>query len=188
MYLINNFVQWISRLLHKDNYEIERKWILENDFGELKEKEKEGTYSIIIQKFLKVNPNEERRIRKRIRYLKGEKVNTEYYIQEKYGTGLKRKEFTQKICKTKFNTLFYQDFNIPIKKIRFDLKLRNCNIEVDKFCGVSSHMTPDLIEIEFDCIERAENFEPPSFFGEEVTNDSGYKNKNIFLKMNKEMK
>ncbi len=68
-------------------------------------------------------------------------------------------------------------------KFRFKIQLNDMDVaEIDifqnKFKNLTDHKT---VEVEFKSDELAENFIIPDWFGEEITYDKRYKNKNLSL-------
>lgn len=64
-----------------------------------------------------------------------------------------------------------------ISKVRYVLELNGAKAEVDVYEGALKGLI--TAEVEFITMERAQEFQVPDWFGEEVTYDKRYKNKNL---------
>ncbi|MFW6015876.1 MAG: hypothetical protein ACOCRK_05520 [bacterium] len=177
--------------------EIERKWLLKkNKYNYI-----DIPYVFIAQKYFLISKLKEKRIRKSVYYNSNEEKQKEKYtIDTKKGIGLIRKEKSREIKQSKFKRKFQQINGIPIKKKvyyldyakKYDLNY-SLNLEIHRFIGKSSYFIEDLVEIEFEdkfdsevvCRAIKEKGLFSSFLGEEVTNDSYYKNKYLYKRMNK---
>jgi CYTH domain-containing protein len=119
----------------------------------------------IVQHYLSLEP--ELRIRK-INY-------HEHILTIKSSGDMVRKEVEFKISEDKFNELATMSIG-HIKKIRYYID----KFEFDIYCNIEGLMT---VEIEFDSEEDANRFVKPNWFGEEVTSDESYKNKNLAMNL-----
>ena len=104
------------------------------------------------------------------------------YILTCKGQGLMaREEFELPLTKEAFEHLKPKTDGIFIEKTRYlipyDEKL---TIELDVFHGELAPLL--LAEVEFDSIEEADVFVPPSWFGEDVTASPKYHNSNLSKK------
>ena len=140
--------------------EIERKFIpldLPENLNELEHHEIEQAY---------LNTSPVVRIRKE---------DDNYYLTYKGGGMMAREEYNLPLNeKSYYHLLEKADGNIITKK-RFLISLDNgLTAELDIFEGKFAGML--LVEVEFNSIEEAENFVPPNWFGEDVTNDRRYHN------------
>ena len=71
-----------------------------------------------------------------------------------------------------------ENISKEIKKIRYYLPLTDgLTAELDVYGGFLKGLV--TVEVEFRSIAGSENFEVPSWFGEEITYDKQYKNKNL---------
>lgn len=66
-----------------------------------------------------------------------------------------------------------------IEKRRTRYPLAGLIAEIDEFAGALAALR--LVEVEFASEEAARAFEPPPWFGREVTGDARYKNRNLAL-------
>lgn len=148
--------------MKKDQVEIERKYLVKeipNLEGAISENIEQG--------YIHFEP--ETRIRK-----KGDL----YLITQKGNGNLARKELEGPIDFAVYHILSSLIQGNVIKKERLCVPLSSGHIaELDIYEGeLSGLMT---VEVEFSCMEDVKTFEAPFWFGEEVTEDSRYKNKNL---------
>ncbi len=61
-----------------------------------------------------------------------------------------------------------------LTKTRYEIPWQNFTIEIDVYGGVNDGIV--VAEVEFADEEQCSNFQPPDWFGEEVTNDPRYSN------------
>lgn len=104
-----------------------------------------------------------------------------YFLTVKSGeNGLSRSEAEIEISAEQFRELWPLARQRAIEKVRYQVPLQEGLIaEVDVFSGRHSGLI--LIEVEFESEEAAAAFTVPPWFGQEVTTDSRYKNKNLAL-------
>lgn len=153
-------------LSHKEeNLEIERKFLVKGispvvlDGLNVPNKE-------IIQGYLGFEP--EVRIRK-----EGDKS----YITIKTGTGLVRKEIEKEISMTEFDFLRDDVQGEFIQKTRYYLLIGNHIAEINVYHGNLEGLIS--VEVEFLSQEEAQEFIPPTWFGQEVTNSKSYSNQQL---------
>lgn len=142
------------------NYEIERKFLLDTfpDFLE------NCTYQDFIQAYLLTDP---------VVRIRQEGEN--YVLTYKSKGLLKRREENLELTKEGFETLLPKCDGVIITKRRYAYDLGAGLIaEVDVFEG--HHQGLMLVEVEFDSIEQAQDFQPPAWFGKEVTGEPCYYN------------
>lgn len=101
-----------------------------------------------------------------------------YYLTCKSDGGLVRKESETEVDKYTFESLKMLIKENLISKRRYKIPLENglvaeLDIYQDSLHGLST------VEIEFKDVETAKMFVIPDWFGEEITNDLKYKNKNL---------
>lgn len=93
----------------------------------------------------------------------------------KTGTGLARTEIERSITDAEFDALWDVANDLRIEKHRHLIPLADGLIaEVDLFTGPLAGRR--LVEVEFDTDDAAAAFEPPAWFGREVTDDGRYTN------------
>ena len=145
------------------NIEIERKFLVDNPPGLENFSSKE-----ILQGYLLITDEKEIRLRKKgDRYFQGVKV----------GRGLSREEIESEISIFQFEDLWPETEGKRIVKRRYDIYYDGIKIELDVFSG--THQGLITAEVEFKTEEESRLFEPPHWFGPEVTHDDRYKNKNL---------
>lgn len=105
------------------------------------------------------------------------KKDNEFYITKKSDETLTREEIEAKIDPVTYEILSSLVKNNMIEKTRYEVLIENGVAELDVCHGALSGLK--VVEIKFPSVEDSENFKPLDWFGEEVTNDSRYKNKNL---------
>ena len=149
----------------KSGKEIERKFIVKNLPTDLDKAKKE----YILQGYLDTKQGETR-----IRNVN----NRKFFINEKYGQGIQRDEYEKEITKNDFLDLFKKTNSKIIKKVRYYYPLQNNKIaELDCYFGKLKGL--NTVEVEFESMEEAENFNIPLWFGKEVTYDKKFKNHDL---------
>ena len=106
----------------------------------------------------------------------------DYYLTYKSGGLMAREEYNLPLNKSAFYHLLSKADGNIISKTRYRIPLgEKYTIELDffhdKFEGVR------LAEIEFETVEEAEAFNPPDYFGKDVTYDPEYHNSNMSRKV-----
>jgi len=153
-----------------ENLEIERKFLLEkipHGISRLPHKR-------IAQTYLLSSKNNEIRLRKE---------GSQHILTLKRGNGISREENELKISKDLFNYLWKSaPCGSPITKTRYILAYGGRKIEIDVFSGRLSGLI--TAEIEFESVEAARKFKPLPWFGNEITFDENYKNKNLWNSIN----
>lgn len=93
----------------------------------------------------------------------------------KAGSGLCRTEIERELTDEEFDALWQQPTELRIEKRRHELDLGRCHTaELDLFDGdLAGRM---IVEVEFPDEDTAAAFEPPAWFGTEVTDDGRYTN------------
>lgn len=154
--------------------EIERKFLIRS----LPEDVLNGCeYADIEQSYLDFGEGDEpeRRIRK---LTKNDSV--EYLYTEK-GTGeLCREEDEYEISEYSYNRLKELVISSTIEKRRYYILSADLTVEVDVYGGSLKGL--NVAEVEFSSVEESEDFTPLEWFGEEITYDKTYRNKNLAKK------
>ena len=148
------------------NKEIERKFLLDKN---IKIEVNDNFKQEITQYYLAFEP--EIRLRK-IHYPATHK--TVYKITKKKGKGIAREETEFNISKEMYLKLKELSEG-KIKKDRYFIMDNDLVIAIDIYYNIDLIVT----EVEFDNIEDAEIFKPLDWFGEEITYNEKYKNKNL---------
>lgn len=93
----------------------------------------------------------------------------------KAGSGLERTEIERDLTDDEFDALWSQPTELRIEKRRHRVALAGGEVaELDLFDG--SLAGRSLVEVEFESTGAAHAFEPPAWFGREVTDDGRYTN------------
>ncbi len=149
--------------MNKENYEIERKFLVEKIPEDLS-----GYQSHKIkQAYVSTDPTI--RIRQK----------DDLFILTVKGSGLmKKQEYELDITKEQFDKLWKKTEGAPIEKTRYIIPLNNdLKAELDIYEGsLEGFMN---VEVEFSSTKDAILFDPPSWFGKEVTQDYRYRNSNL---------
>ncbi|MDD4526717.1 MAG: CYTH domain-containing protein [Candidatus Margulisbacteria bacterium] len=102
-----------------------------------------------------------------------------YTMTVKTGKGLIRDEYEITISLEHYNKFWPTTSGRRIKKTRYYLPYNEFIIQLDVYHG---HLKGLFVaEIEFCSVDESATFVPPQWFGEEVTTDVKYKNKNIAI-------
>lgn len=94
--------------------------------------------------------------------------------------GLARGEVTEVITEEQFNQAVKQHIGNAIEKTRLTFALDGKELEVDVYKGALTGLLS--AEIEFDSKEASEQFEVPSWLGQEVTGRKDFKNQQLALR------
>lgn len=107
------------------------------------------------------------------------KKNDDYILTYKGSGLLAHEEIEAALTKEAYEHLATKiDGNLITKK-RYLIPLDPYTIELDVFAG---HMDGLIMaEVEFPTIEAAKSFTPPSWFGQDVTDDRSYHNSNMIF-------
>jgi CYTH domain-containing protein len=104
----------------------------------------------------------------------------QYFITVKSGAGMVRSEREISVDKKQFETLWPDTQGKRIEKHRWTGQLNTLlTFELDIFMGALEPLV--VVEVEFPSRQQAENFQPPDWFGREVTDDKRYKNKALAM-------
>lgn len=147
--------------------EIERKWIV----SELPQNIANWRGKEILQGYIVADPNgPEVRIRQ-----KGDR----YFQTIKSDGVLVRLEGEVELTKEQFDVLWPFTEGRRIEKTRYAVDTDEGRIELDVYKGALEGLI--IAEVEFESTRASSQFTPPSWFGQEVTDDRRYKNKNLAL-------
>ncbi|MEM7009110.1 MAG: CYTH domain-containing protein [Thermodesulfobacteriota bacterium] len=97
----------------------------------------------------------------------------------KSGKGLIRQESERVISKEEFEKLWPSTLGKRITKTRYEINFGDVIIELDIYSGDLNALI--VAEIEFERENKSLEFKPPSWFGNEITYDERYKNKNLAI-------
>jgi adenylate cyclase len=105
----------------------------------------------------------------------------ERYFETYKGSGrLQRTELEIELSYDQFSTLWPGTENRRLEKIRYQIREAGQKIELNLFRGNLEGLV--LAETEFPSREKSKQFNLPDWLGEEVTEDSRYKNQNLAQK------
>jgi len=152
--------------LRLSTQEIERKWLVSElpDVPGLKGQE-------VIQGYIAVTSDgTEVRLR--------QKGDT-YFLTTKSAGGLVREEIEVELTKSQYDALWQTTADRRIEKTRYELTDNGTKIEIDVYKGDLAGLI--VAEVEFSSVRDSEKFSPPAWFGQEVTEDKRFKNKNLAL-------
>lgn len=145
--------------------EIERKYLIEKlpenlDLSKFKKRE-------IEQGYLCTNP-----------VIRPRRDADSYYITYKGGGLMVREEYNLPLTKEAYDLLIGKCEGIILSKTRYEIPEKdNLTIELDIFKGVYEGLM--LAEVEFETVEQANSYTPPSWFGRDVTEESTYHNSTL---------
>ncbi|HEY6636202.1 MAG TPA: CYTH domain-containing protein [Solirubrobacterales bacterium] len=122
----------------------------------------------IEQGYLAVGAEGEVRLRRR-----GEAL----LLTAKRGAGMSRDEAEVELDRESFESLWPLTEGRRLHKRRHVIPHGDLKVEVDVYEGGLEGLV--VAEIEFDSEEQARSFEPPGWFGEEVTGDERYLNETL---------
>ena len=101
--------------------------------------------------------------------------DNDYILTYKSGGMMMREEYNLPLNEEAYNHLLKKADGIVISKTRYVIPLdEKHNIELDIFD--EPHAPLQMLEVEFSSEEDANSFNPPEWFGEEVTYDRRYHN------------
>jgi len=130
----------------------------------------------IEQTYLAVG-NEEVRVRKIV-----ENGGTKYTLTIKRGKGLSRNEFETEIEKDTYLALL-KDKNLkPLQKTRKVIRINGLKFELDHYTNEKLRKLV-ILEKEFESKEAAKDFTFSGFNAIDITDNSDYKNQNLWLKV-----
>lgn len=145
--------------------EIEKKYLTDNSFD----------YTIfphkkLIQGYLSTNP-----------VVRVRKEDENYYLTYKGKGMMVREEYNLALTAEAFDHLIQKADGNIISKTRYLIQYGKHTIELDVFDEPFAPLI--MAEVEFDSVDEAEAFIPPSWFTKEVTNDPAYQNSNMSKKI-----
>ena len=147
--------------------EIERKFLISS----LPENLDSFPHKEIAQGYIVVTPDgTEVRLRR-----KGDK----YYQTVKSGSGMVRDENEVELTEEQYSSLWGTTEGKRLEKTRYEIPYNDCVIELDIYHGDLNGLV--TAEVEFVSEEAGKEFIPPSWFGEEVTEDKSFKNQRLAL-------
>ena len=116
-------------------------------------------------------------LEKRVRLMRNGAIEHFFYTEKGDGD-ISRSEYEMEITKKEYLSLCKQAISPFVKKARYYIPAGDGLVaELDVYHGKLTGLV--TVEVEFDSIESADGFEPPEWFGDEITSDKRYKNKNL---------
>jgi CYTH domain-containing protein len=104
-----------------------------------------------------------------------------FFLTVKTSGDLERSECEMEITQEKFEELWQFTEGRTLEKMRYIIPLdKGLVCELDVYSGRLKGLI--VAEVEFTGVNQAAVFAPPSWFSQEVTNDSRYKNRNLAVK------
>lgn len=148
-----------------NNLEIERKFLVEKLPPDL---EKYKSHKIK-QAYIATSPT-----------LRLRQQDDEYIFTFKGKGDIKKVEFEYKLSEEEFNNLWQKVETKKIEKTRYLIPLdNNLTAELDIYYGeLSGFMN---VEVEFESLEKAEEFKAPAWFGEDISMDRRYSNASLSI-------
>ena len=143
--------------------EIERKFIIK-EMPDLNA----YPFKCLEQGYLSVNP-----------VVRVRKEDDTYYLTYKGKGFLEREEYNLPLNKESYEHLIAKADGKLIKKKRYLIPYEKYTIELDFFEGELAGLV--IAEVEFETVEEANSFNPPSWFGEDVTGNKNYTNASLAL-------
>lgn len=103
------------------------------------------------------------------------KSDEEYYMTYKGKGHIAREEYNLPLNATAYAHLLEKADGNIITKTRYLIPEKDdLTIELDVFHGVFDGLV--IAEVEFESMEQAENYQPPEWFGKDVSKDTNYHN------------
>ena len=107
------------------------------------------------------------------------KEDDEYYMTYKGKGHIEREEYNLPLNKESYDHLIVKADGRIISKKRYLIPYDKYTIELDVF---EKELAPLVIaEVEFESMDEAEAFNPPEWFGEDVSKDKNYTNAHLAL-------
>lgn len=148
-----------------DQIEVERKFLVEESTGV-----PEAVGLEILQGYLAVGGGAEVRLRSKA---------GRCFLTVKRGSGLQRSEYEVGLDTAQFESLWPATAGRRVVKTRFEIPVGKLTAELDRYHGELEGLL--TVEVEFGSVAEAEDFDPPSWFGRDVTDDERFKNNRLAL-------
>jgi CYTH domain-containing protein len=106
------------------------------------------------------------------------RIDDEHILTVKTGSGRNRHEIERDLTQEEFEAIWAAATELRISKRRHRIDLGDgLTAELDLYDGaLEGHR---LVEVEFDDDDAADSFQPPAWFGREVTDDNRYTNSSL---------
>lgn len=148
-----------------DQMEVERKFLVDENPAVA-----EASGVEILQGYLAVGGGAEVRLRSKA---------GRGFLTVKRGSGLQRSEYEVGLDTAQFESLWPATAGRRVEKTRYELPVGDLTAELDHYHGELEGLL--TVEVEFASVATAGDFDPPSWFGCEVTDDERYKNNRLAL-------
>jgi adenylate cyclase len=149
-----------------DGIEIERKFLL----SELPSALAFARRRAILQGYLAIDGDTEVRVRR---------TPAGSTLTIKHGSGEVRVEEELELGQRQADALWELTDGRRLQKVRRVMRVDGFDVEVDEYTGALDGLV--VAEIEFIDEQSARAFEPPAWFGREITGDSAYANRNLSM-------
>ncbi|MDZ4179860.1 MAG: CYTH domain-containing protein [Coriobacteriia bacterium] len=146
--------------------EIERKFLV----SEVPGAARAATVAVLRQGYLAIGSDSEARVRE---------ASGEYTLTVKSVGTLSRDEYEIALTGGQFEALWPATVGRRVEKRRYRLDASGATVELDVYEGDLAGLI--VAEVEFASESAAAGFEPPEWFGDEVTADPRYKNASLAL-------
>lgn len=100
-----------------------------------------------------------------------------FYQTVKIGRGMVRREFQVELDRRQFDELWPATEGRRLEKSRYRLEVGDHRCDIDVYAGPLNGL--EVVEVEFASERDATAFEPPTWFGPEVTRDDRYANRTL---------
>ena len=106
------------------------------------------------------------------------RIDDQHILTIKTGSGRNRHEIECDLTQEEFEAIWAEATELRISKRRHRIDLGDgLTAELDLYDGpLEGHQ---LVEVEFDDDDAADSFQPPAWFGREVTDDNRYTNSSL---------
>ncbi|WP_410771589.1 CYTH domain-containing protein [Fontibacillus sp. BL9] len=128
---------------------------------------------VIDQTYLALDGDQELRVRKIKDLATGDIKYTHTF---KRGFGLAREEVEYDISAGLYEQMIHIRRAVPLVKKRITANWNDVSIEIDDYRQINML----VLEVEFDSEEEALNFDPPGWFGPDISTDKQYSNKKVW--------
>ncbi len=158
--------------------EIERKFLLGEDPRKVVQEQGLSIQSEqrIEQTYLAIDETQELRIRKITDVASGEQTYTHTF---KLGNGLTREEVEYGISESIYNQVANAFGFVALTKNRITAEWESRTIEID----IYDQIELAVVEVEFDSVEAAHAFDPPAWFGKDISSERAYSNKKVWRQL-----
>ena len=165
-------VSWVIFEKESNNFEIERKWLIDTNDIPYNLEEDTDKYDIT-QTYINYSPEI------RVREIKNNE-NTYYTMTVKRyinNEALTREEYDFEITKEEYDNTVVKGIDNTINKTRYQINIDGLTYAFDVFHGSLEGLA--YLEIEFESENQANRFKEPEWIIKDITNDKSYKNQSL---------